>query len=82
MDKESVFKTAFRCHKGLFHFNIVPFGLATAPSWFQRTVDIVFEGLIGKIWLVFLDDIVTISKNEAEHLEHLPLIFARLRTAG
>ena len=82
MDVESIPKTAFRCHRGLFEFNAMPFGLATAPSWFQRIMDNVFEGLIGKICLVYLDDIVIFSKTEADHLKHLQLVFDRLRTAG
>ena len=67
MDEESIPKTAFHCHRGLFKFNTLPFGLATAPSWFQRIMNNVFEGLIRKICLVYLDDIVIFSKTEAEH---------------
>ena len=37
-DKE---KTAFACHKGLFEFNVVPFGLANAPSVFMMLMNIV-----------------------------------------
>ena len=32
-DKE---KTAFTCHWGLFHFNVMPFGLCNAPATFQH----------------------------------------------
>jgi len=35
MDEESKPKTAFACHRGLFQFNRMPFGLSSAPAIFQ-----------------------------------------------
>ena len=35
-DKE---KTAFVCHKGLFEFNVMLFGLSVAPPTFQECMD-------------------------------------------
>ena len=29
-------KTAFSCHRGLFQFKVMPFGLCNAPSCFER----------------------------------------------
>ena len=40
-DKE---KTAFACHKGLFQFKVMPFGISTAPSLFQELANIVLQG--------------------------------------
>ena len=34
-------KTAFVCHRGLFEFNVLPFGLSNAPSAFQETMVLV-----------------------------------------
>ena len=39
VDPRSVDKTAFRCHRGLFEFLRMPFGLCNAPAVFQRTMD-------------------------------------------
>ena len=75
-------KTAFRCHLGLFEFMKIPFGLANAPSVFQRTMDNILSGLIGTIAYVYLDDIVIYSQNMEDHERDLQAVFDRLRTAG
>jgi hypothetical protein len=41
-DKE---KTAFACHKRLFEWNVIPFGLSGALSVFSELMSIVLEGL-------------------------------------
>ncbi|VDI37074.1 Hypothetical predicted protein [Mytilus galloprovincialis] len=43
MDEESKEKTVFTCHKGLFQFNVMPFGISTARSLFQELAYIVFK---------------------------------------
>jgi hypothetical protein len=82
VDEEDREKTAFICHVGLFEYRRLPFGLCNAPSVFQRTMDKVLSGLIGKTCLVYLDDIVIFSKNETEHAEHLQEVLDRLQAAG
>lgn len=75
-------KTAFRCHRGLFEFVRMPFGLANAPGHFQRTMDYVFSDLIGKTVMVYIDDIVVYSKNVEDHANHLEEVFQRLEKYG
>ena len=55
-------KTAFITPYGKWHFNMVPFGLAQAPSYFQQLMNQVLQGLDFAI--AYLDDIVIFSKNE------------------
>ena len=55
------------------------FGLCNASATFQRLMDQVLDGLIGKICLVYLDDIIVHSKNKEEHFQHLQIVFDRLR---
>ena len=45
-------------------------------------MDKVLAGLIGRIVMVYLDDIVIYSRSEEEHVQHLELVFSRLREAG
>ena len=40
-------KRAFVCHKGLFKFVRMPFGLCNAPGIFQGTMERILHGLVG-----------------------------------
>ena len=37
-------KSAFTCHRGMFHFNVIPFGLTNAPGVSQELMSIVLRG--------------------------------------
>lgn len=82
MAASSIPKTAFTCHLGLYEFKRLPFGLTNAPAIFQREVSKALSGLLGKICLVYIDDIVVFSKTEHEHAQHLEQVFQRLRQVG
>ena len=60
----------------------MPFGLANGPAVFQRTMDKVLAGLIGRCVFVYLDDIVVYSASIEEHEKHLQSVFDRLQDAG
>ena len=67
-------KTAFVVSgMGKFEFNRVPFDLAQAPAYFQRLINEVLTDC--NFAIVYLDDIIIISKTEEEHLQHLEEIF-------
>ena len=73
-DKE---KTAFACHKGLFEFNVMPFGLANAPSVFMMLKNIVLSGLEG-FACAYIDDILIFSETLEQHIIHIQMVFERL----
>ena len=55
----------FITHDGVYQFRRVPFGLASAPSAFQKIMKQVLRGLEGVT--VYLDDIVIHGSSNAEH---------------
>ena len=65
---------------GKYQFNRVPFGLAQAPAYFQKLINEVLTGC--DFAMGYLDVIIIFTKTEEEHLEHLEIIFERLREAG
>ena len=66
---------------GKWEFNMVPFGLAQAPAYFQALISEVLKGL-SHFAIAYLDDIIIFSKTKEEHLQHLEIIFQRLHEAG
>lgn len=82
MAESSIPKTAFTCHLGLFAFKRLPFGLTNGPALFQRSMNKVLSGLIGKCCIVYIDDVCIFSKTVEEHAEHLRLVLQRLKEAG
>ncbi len=75
-------KTAFICEEGLFQFTVLPFGVVNGPASFQRLMEIVLQGLIGKTCYVYLDDIVCYSSTSEQHITDLRQIFQRLQQSG
>jgi uncharacterized protein YcaQ len=54
-------------------------GLSNASQMFQRAMEKVLKGLLGTIALLYIDDILIYSRNEEEHVQHLQILFDRLR---
>lgn len=73
-------KTAVATPFGLYEFVRMPFGLRNAAQTFQRFIDQVLRGL--PFVYAYIDDILVASDNEKQHLEHLKLVFARLKQFG
>ena len=75
-------KTAFTTGSGLYHFNVLPFGLCNAPASFERLMERVLSGLHWKICLVYLDDIIVYSNSFEQHIERLQQVLDCLNAAG
>ena len=82
LDRDAIPKTAFNCHRGLFEYKRLPFGLKNAPAQFQRFMTQALSKYIGKICMVYLDDIIVYSRDEESHQKHLSLIFSALQKLG
>jgi hypothetical protein len=77
--QEDIPKTAFISRYGLYEFTIMSFGLMNAPAYFMYLMNKVFMEYLDKFLVVFIDDILTFSRNEKEHEEHLRLVLQKLR---
>ena len=82
MKKKDKEKTAFTCHLGLFHFNVMLFGLCNAPATFQHLTRIVLNGIEWNGVLAYLDDIILYERNFAEHISVLNSVLTRVEKAG
>ncbi|XP_060071985.1 uncharacterized protein LOC132551825 [Ylistrum balloti] len=56
----------------------MPFGLSNAPAVFSELMSIVLRGL-DHMAIAYLDDILIFSPTIEEHLEHIRIVFNRLR---
>ncbi|XP_038069821.1 uncharacterized protein K02A2.6-like [Patiria miniata] len=72
--------TTINTHRGLFQYTRLPFGIASAPALFQRTM----ESLLADIPMCrpYLDDIIVTGKNDEEHLASLKAVLSRLEENG
>ena len=75
-------KTAFITQKGLWEYKFMPFGLANAPSAFQRLMDAALGSLNWHVCMVYMDDIIVYSKNFTDHIRDLRKVFRALSSAG
>lgn len=66
--------------KGLFQYNRLVFGVASAPAMWQRAMDQVLQNIPST--QCYLDDIIVTGKNDKEHLENLSKVLTRLGEYG
>ena len=62
MKEEDKIHTAFITERGLFCYKVMPFGLKNAGATYQRLINKMFQGLIGKTVEAYIDDMVIKSK--------------------
>ena len=69
LEDEAKEMVTINTHKGLYRMNRLPFGVALAPSMFQRVMESILQGVPGVI--VYIDDILVSGRTVNEHLQNL-----------
>ena len=72
--------TTFITPFGRFMFRRLPYGISSAPEYFQKRMDKELTGLQGV--LCHMDDILVIGRNKEEHDERLVKVLQRLKDSG
>ena len=76
MDEQSKDFLVINTHKGLFRYNRLVFGVASAPAQWQRAIDQVLQNI--PFTKCILDDIIVSGSSDEEHLNNLGAVFERL----
>ena len=74
LDEASKELCTVNTNKGLFKVNRLPFGVASSPALWQRTIDIILTNLPGVCCYILVA-----AKTESEHLNRLRAVFKRLQ---
>ena len=80
VNEESKPYLTINTHQGLFVYNRLPFGVASAPAIFQKLMDTILQGISGVT--CYIDDILVSSTNEESHLHTLEEVLTRLEKHG
>ena len=76
LDPESQQFVTINTDRDLYCYKRLPFGIASSPALFQRTMDIILQGLdhVASIQ----DDILITGKDDDEHINNLDSVLSHL----
>ena len=80
LGEESQKQSTISTHKWLFQYTQLPYGIASTPTLFQKTMDKILQDLNGVS--CYLDDILVTGKDYTGHLTNLQNIFERIQQYG
>ena len=75
-------KTAFLTHRGLYVYNVMPFGLCNATATFNSLMKKVLGSLIGLGVLDYIDDVLNYAETPEELIDILSAVLKLLVRAG
>ncbi|KAI9559444.1 hypothetical protein GHT06_013434 [Daphnia sinensis] len=82
LDRETQPKTAFITPDGLYECTRLPMGLHNGGASFQRLMDLALGDLKWTACLVYLDDLVVMGRDFAEHQTRLKAVLSALDKAN
>ena len=80
LDPNSKLLTTFITPWGRYCFRRMPFGISSAPEFYQRAMEKILDGLEGV--LCFMDDVLVYGKDEREHWSRLQKVLQRILASG
>ena len=75
LEEDSRKYTTINTTKGLFQYLRLPFGISSAPSIFQRTMETLLRDIPGVV--VYIDDILVAGRDTDEHFNNLDKVMMR-----
>lgn len=80
LEDESCKFVTINTSKGLYQYTRLPFGVASAPAIFQKTMDRILQGIEGVE--CYIDDVLIATKTKNEHMKLLDTVLQRLQQHG
>jgi hypothetical protein len=75
--------TAFRTRYGLYEWLVTPFGLANAPSTFQKYINYALRDYLDEFCSAYIDDVLVYTNGPLKkHREQVRRVLAKLQDAG
>ncbi|KAK3545946.1 hypothetical protein QTP70_016964 [Hemibagrus guttatus] len=72
-------KTTFHTTHGHYEYVVMPFGLTNGPAVFQALINEVFQDILGKWVIAYIDDILVYLTSLEEHVHHVRAGLSRLQ---
>ncbi|KAK3536402.1 hypothetical protein QTP86_008889 [Hemibagrus guttatus] len=72
-------KTAFHTTHGHYEYLVMPFGLTNAPAVFQFLINEVFQDILGKWVIAYIDNILVYSTSLEQHGRHVRTVLSKLQ---
>lgn len=79
LKEEDRYKAAYATREGNFQPTVMDFGMRNAPAYWQRTMNRIFQGLLWKKCLIYIDDLLIFSKTFHEHMGNMRECLQRCR---
>ena len=80
LSEKSALFTTFITSVGRFCFDRLPFGITSAPEFYQKKMSYILSSLPGVVCMI--DDILVFGQSQQEHDQRLQSVLRRLTKAG